>query len=131
MIGVDPDFAPHRLPTASQAGAHPQWSLEYRSDARGIRDKPAPQAPAFPAEAAVRLALIGREETARTTLFLPERGRFHMFVRCQPSRLDIRVVCDTRPGYDWLSRQRHPLECRLAHTFGRPACVDVTLSARP
>lgn len=37
MIGVDTEFAPHPVPTASQAGTHPQWTPEYRSNARGMR----------------------------------------------------------------------------------------------
>lgn len=127
MIGVDTEFGPHPLPTASQTGTHPQWTLEYRSNARGMRGAQDLNGPAFPAEAAVRLALPGGEETFRTTLFLPDRGRFHMAVRYQLSHLDIRVDCDTRLGYDWLSRQRRQLECGLMHTFGRPTRMDVTL----
>jgi len=81
----------------------------------------------FPIEPAIRLSMLTRTESFRTSLVMPGFGRFRIAVRNRSSRLVLRIGCDTKASYGWLSSQRDALQARLVRAFDRPVRVSLAL----
>lgn|GEM_PF-4730285 len=81
----------------------------------------------FPIEQAIRLSMLTRTASFRTSLVMPGFGRFRIAVRNRSSQLVLRIGCDTKAGYGWLSSQRDALQARLVRAFDRPVRVSLAL----
>lgn len=81
----------------------------------------------FPIEPAIRLSTLIGTASFRASLVMPGFGRFRIAIRNRPSHLVLRIDCDTKAGYDWLSSQRDALRARLVCAFDRPVRICLAL----